>query len=125
MENRSADGCDGSSTFLDAKTGQPYWTYDALSFVSSSVLIAGKHIYMGHGDGDVSVFRLSADPKIAMRNGAPLREMNMDTSIHGTPVVLRNVLYIPAKAQLFAIAEGANDKNVGGNGTGESPKTGN
>ena len=80
---------------------------------------------MGDEDGDMAVFGLSADPTIAMRNGAPLREMNMGTSVYATPVVYRNVLYLPTKSHLFAITEGANDKNSGGNRTGNSPKTGN
>ena len=98
---------------LDAKTGKPYWTYDAYAAIWSSTLIAGQHIYAGDEDGEVAVFRLSADPKVAMRNGAPLREMSMGNSIFGTPVVLDNVLYVSTKSQLFAITEGANDKKRG------------
>ena len=64
---------------LDAKTGKPHWSYDMLAASWGSPLIVDDHVYIGDEDGDVSVFRLSADPKVALketrrRNGSDQRQ---------------------------------------------------
>ena len=110
---------------VDAKTGERYWAHETSWGGHSSVLIFGKHIYACH-DRVMSIFRLSGDPKVAMQDGAPLRKLSMGSIIYGTPVLSKNVLYVPTMfdAQLFAITEGANDKKPGGHTAGKSPKTG-
>ncbi len=90
---------------LDANTGKVYWTYDMLAASWSSPLIADGKVYIGDEDGDVAVFRLSADPKVAMPDGQPLAEINMGNSVYTTPIVAGGVLYISNKTHLFAIAE--------------------
>jgi outer membrane protein assembly factor BamB len=109
---------------VDARTGKAYWTHDMLADTSSSVLIVGEQIYVSH-DSEMSIFQLSADPKVAMRSGAPLRTLNMGRSIFGTPVLSDNVLYVPTNypPQLFAITEEANDNSAAGLGAGSSPNT--
>ncbi|MEX2025730.1 MAG: PQQ-binding-like beta-propeller repeat protein, partial [Pirellulaceae bacterium] len=48
---------------LDANSGKAYWTYDMLAASWGSPLIAGDYVYLGDEDGDISIFKLSADPK--------------------------------------------------------------
>jgi outer membrane protein assembly factor BamB len=60
----------GLTHCLDAKTGNVHWTYDTLAATYASLLIIGKNVYIADEDGDISIFRLSADPMIAMLNGA-------------------------------------------------------
>jgi outer membrane protein assembly factor BamB len=83
---------------LDAKTGHVHWTYDMLAASWGSPLIVGDHVYIGDEDGDVSVFRLSAEKH------EPIAEMNMGNSVYSTPVVANGVLFIANRTHLFAIA---------------------
>jgi outer membrane protein assembly factor BamB len=107
---------------LDAKTGKVHWTYDMLSATWGSPLVVDGKVYIGDEDGDVAIFRHSADPNVAMRNIAPEGEepemkpyyaifrrdensedLNMGNSVYSTPIVADNVLYIANKSHLFAI----------------------
>jgi outer membrane protein assembly factor BamB len=102
---------------VDAQTGKVYWTYDMLAAAWGSPLIVGGHVYIGDEDGDISVFRHSKDPKVAMHeiggelhpisvrevNGRP-EMLNMGNSVYSTPVVANGVLYVANKTHLFAIA---------------------
>jgi outer membrane protein assembly factor BamB len=97
---------------LDAKTGKPHWTYDMLSATWGSPLGVDGKVYIGDEDGDVAIFRHSADPKIAMKDeGGSLvphyGEINMGNSVYSTPIVAGNVLYIANKSHVFAIANEA------------------
>jgi hypothetical protein len=74
-----------------------------------SPLIVEEKVYIGDEDGDVAIFRHSADPAVAMRddNGEMvpfLGEINMGNSVYSTPIVADNVLYISNRTHLFAIA---------------------
>ena len=102
---------------LNALTGELNWTYDMLAAAWGSPLIVEDKVFIGDEDGDVSVFKLSADPKQAMKDldGDPVPinadengdVVNMGNSVYSTPVVANNVLYIANKTHLFAIAAGA------------------
>lgn len=83
---------------LDAKTGKVHWTHDMLAASWGSPLIVDGKVYIGDEDGDVSVFRLSAEKDL-------LAEINMQNSVYTTPVVANGVLYIANRTHLFAIAE--------------------
>jgi outer membrane protein assembly factor BamB len=90
------------------KTGVPHWTYDMLAAAWGSPLIVDDKVYVGDEDGDVAIFRHSADPKVAMEDDMPaLGEINMGNSVYSTPIVADNVLYIANRTHLFAIEEGA------------------
>ncbi|RMF96085.1 MAG: serine/threonine protein kinase, partial [Planctomycetota bacterium] len=99
---------------VDAKTGKVHWTYDMLAAAWGSPLIVEDHVYIGDEDGDISVFRLSADPKVAMKDfDGTLEPINIDeegyppnmgNAVYSTPIVANNVLYISNKDRLFAIA---------------------
>jgi outer membrane protein assembly factor BamB len=93
---------------LDAKTGKVNWTYDTLSATWGSPLVVDGKVYIGDEDGEVAIFRHSADPKVAMKNeGGSMvpyyGEIQMGSSVYTTPVVADNVLYIANKSHLFAI----------------------
>ena len=93
---------------LNAKTGKVNWVYDMLAAAWGSPLIVDGKVYVGDEDGDVAIFRHSADPNVAMEDGMPaLGEINMGNSVYSTPVVADNVLYIANRTHLFAIEEGA------------------
>ncbi len=108
---------------LDAKTGKRHWVYDMLSASWGSPLIVDGKVYIGDEDGDVAVFRHSADPNVAMKydkkqdkmvpfyailqDDGKFAEINMGNSVYSTPIVADNVLYISNRTHLFAIANGA------------------
>ncbi len=92
---------------LDAKTGKVHWAYDMLAPAWGSPLIVGGHVYIGDEDGDVSIFKLSADPEVAMDGGSPISEIYMDNAVYSTPIVANDTLFISNKSNLFAIAAGA------------------
>ena len=100
---------------VDAKTGKPCWSYALPDWSMDPVLIFGDFIYVCHFDV-MSVFRLSADPNVAMRNSEPLRKIDVGGGmygIYGIPVLSKNVLYVPTPGQLLVIAEGAKEKTPG------------
>jgi outer membrane protein assembly factor BamB len=97
---------------LDAKTGKRNWVYDMLSASWGSPLIVEDKVYIGDEDGDVAIFRHSADPAMALKDdGGEMKpyygEINMGNSVYSTPIVADNILYIANRTHLFAIAEGA------------------
>lgn len=112
---------------LNAKTGRVYWTYDLLAACWGSALLVDGKVYIGDEDGEIAVFRHSANPQIAMDafqqadgsvewhpiNSAPGSTFGgdvvaMPTSVYMTPIVANNILYIATKNMLYAIAY---DKN--------------
>lgn len=97
---------------LDAKTGKVHWTYDMLAQAWGSPLIVEEKVYIGDEDGQVAIFRHSADPNVAMKDdGGEMvpyyGEIEMGNSVYSTPIVANNVLYISNRTHLFAIEEGA------------------
>ncbi len=97
---------------LDAKTGKPHWSYDMLAAAWGSPLIVDGKVYIGDEDGDVAIFKHSADPNVAMKKvGGEMKpfygEINMGNSVYSTPIVADNVLYIANRTHLFAIENGA------------------
>lgn len=94
---------------LDAKTGKRHWVYDMLSATWGSPLIVDGKVYVGDEDGDVAIFKHSADPNVAMKKeGDEMKpfygEINMGNSVYSTPIVAGNVLYISNRTHVFAIA---------------------
>lgn len=101
-----------------AQTGEQHWTYDAFAAVSSSSpLIVDDYVYVADEDGDVAVFRLSANPETAMKKTkgdySPIAEITMDNAIYSAPVFANGVLYIASKNQLTAIAVPDAGKAIG------------
>jgi outer membrane protein assembly factor BamB len=98
---------------LDAKTGKINWVYDMLAASWSTPLIVEDKVYIGDEDGEVAIFKHSADPNEAMKEEdgemVPFYgTRNMAGSVYSTPVVAGNVLYISNPTHLFAITpEGA------------------
>jgi outer membrane protein assembly factor BamB len=98
---------------LDAKTGKVNWTYDMLAAAWGSPLIVEDKVYIGDEDGEVAIFRHSADRAQSMRDVEGEWEpfygtRDMGNSVYSTPIIADNVLYISNRTHLFAIA--AEDK---------------
>jgi outer membrane protein assembly factor BamB len=94
---------------LDAKTGKAHWTYDMLAATWGSPLVVDGKVFIGDEDGDVALFKHSADPKQALKDEdgemKPFYgEINMGNSVYSTPIVAGNVLYIANRTHLFAIS---------------------
>lgn len=82
---------------LDAKTGKVHWTYDMMSAIWGSPLIADGKIYLGNEDGDVAVFELSTQQNLLAKNP-------MDGSpVYSTPTAVGKVVYIATRNHLVAI----------------------
>ncbi len=91
---------------LDAETGQVHWTYDMLSAAWGSPLIVEDKVYIGDEDGEMAIFRHSADPVVALSDEEPhYGTRDMGTSVYSTPIVAGNILYITNRTHLFAITE--------------------
>ena len=93
---------------LNSVTGKVHWTYDMLASAWGSPLVVDGKVYIGDEDGDMAIFRLSADPQVAMREEAGqlvpyYGEPNMGSSVYSTPIVADNILYISNRTHLFAI----------------------
>jgi outer membrane protein assembly factor BamB len=84
---------------LDAKTGKVHWAYDCFSSVWASPLIVDDKVYIADEDGDVAIFRLTAEAH------EPLREMSFPRYIHASPVFANGTLYVADGNTLFAIAD--------------------
>ena len=90
---------------VDAKTGKVHWTHDMFSACWGSALVVDGKVYIGDEDGEISVFRHSTDPNIAMNDRRePINVIDMGNSVYMTPIVANNVLYIAPKNTLYAIA---------------------
>lgn len=85
---------------LDVKTGQPHWTHDMYAASWASPLIVNDHVYIGDEDGDISIFKLSAEKEL-------VSEINMGSSVYTTPIVANNTLFIANRNRIFAIEQGA------------------
>jgi outer membrane protein assembly factor BamB len=84
---------------FDAKTGEPYWTYDLFAAVWGSAFVADGKVYIGDEDGDLAV--LKAGKKMEL-----LHESNLGAAVYTTPVAKDGVIYVSSRTKLFAIAEG-------------------
>ena len=88
---------------LDAKTGKPHWTYDMFAASWASPLIVEDKVYIGDEDGDISIFKLSAEMEM-------IGENNMGSSVYTTPVIANDTMFIANRNRLYAIKEGASSK---------------
>ena len=95
---------------LDAASGKQHWGYDLLADSHAAPLIVDDQVYVVDDDGCVSIFRLSADRKIAMKDGVPINAevngevVNAGASVFVSPVFANGVLYVASRSHLFAIA---------------------
>ena len=87
---------------LDVSTGKVHWTFDMMSPVWGSPLLADGKIFVGDEDGDVRVFRLS--PRLEV-----LGENNMGGPVQTTPAAVNGILYIATRNHLFAIGKDPRD----------------
>ncbi len=85
---------------LDAKTGQMYWVHDLLAAVWGSTMVVDGRVYVGDEDGDVVVLQTGKAKRV-------LAEMNLGSSVYGTPVPANGAMFLNSRNQLFALAEGA------------------
>lgn len=93
---------------VDAQTGKVNWVYDMLSAAWGSPLIVEDKVYIGDEDGEISIFKHSADASEAMHeeDGEMVPHYgtrSMGASVYSTPIVAGNVLYISNQTHLFAI----------------------
>jgi outer membrane protein assembly factor BamB len=85
---------------LDAKTGEPFWTYDMFAASWASPLIIEDRVYISDEDGDIAIFKVS-------KKQEQIAEINMDSAVYTTPVAANQTLYIANRNRLYAIQEGA------------------
>ncbi len=83
---------------VDAKTGAQLWTYDMMSQVWGTPLIAGKHVYVGDADGDVAIFALSRDLDV-------VAEIENKNSIYGGLFFKDGCLYVLTRSHLIAVGK--------------------
>ncbi len=85
---------------LDAKTGEPHWTYDMFAASWASPLIVEERVYISDEDGDIAIFKVS-------KTQEQIAEINMDSAVYTTPVAANQTLFIANRNRLYAIQEGA------------------
>lgn len=102
---------------LDLKTGRRHWGCDVLAAVWAPPFVADGKVYLTDEDGDVAIFRVSADPTIAGKPVSPdsdyqgpgwiepLHEISMLHTCYTPPTASKGVLFIANKDHLFAIEE--------------------
>lgn len=90
---------------LDAKSGDVHWTYDLLAACYSSPLIVGDYVYVGDEDGEVAIFKSSA-------NRVLVTELDMRSSISGPLVSDSKRLYVPTRTALTVIVNGTSYSNA-------------
>ena len=88
---------------LDAKksvNGQPvvHWTHDLLAACWSTPLIADGKVFIADEEGDVTIFKLSAQKTL-------LAERNVGATTYSTPAVANHTLFLATKNRLLAIAD--------------------
>lgn len=90
---------------LDVKSGKAHWTHDMLAASWASGLIAGDNVYFSDEDGDITIFKLSAEKE-------EVGEINMGSAVFTTPIVANDTLFIANRNRIFAIKEGAKSEGV-------------
>jgi len=90
---------------LDARTGKWHWSYDPIAACWGNPLIVDGHVYLTDEDGDVTLLRLSADPKVALSDDKP-PIINMRGTICSSPSFANGTLYIVTRDKLYAIGRG-------------------
>lgn len=88
---------------VDRHTGRQHWGYDTLSAVYATPEVVGDHLYLGTEDGDILVFRCSADRSIAAPDGEPVHTIRSDTSVNASVVAAGTTLFVTTRNQLVAI----------------------
>lgn len=109
---------------LNAQTGELNWTYDMLSAAWGSPLIVDGKVYIGDEDGEIAIFRHSADKSEAMKEEFGAMEpyhgtRYMGATVYSTPIVAGNVLYIASQSHLFAIAPDGPQESTDGQDSSE------
>lgn len=84
---------------LDAKTGKRYWEYDFKAGVWGSPYWVDGKVYIAVEDGRVFIFAHGKECKV-------IREIDMEDTMHSTPVVVNGVLYLTTKSKLYAVSAG-------------------
>lgn len=64
-----------------------------------SPLIVDDKVYLADADGEVAIFRLTAEPH------EPLRKISFPTYTYSSPVFANGTLYVANRHTLFAIAD--------------------
>lgn len=85
---------------LNAKTGEPYWTYDMFAASWASPLIVQDRVYISDEDGDIAIFKVAKEQEL-------LGEISMGSAVYTTPVAASSKLFIANRNVLYAIQEGA------------------
>lgn len=85
---------------LNAKTGEPYWTYDMFAASWASPLIVQDRVYISDEDGDIAIFKVSKEQE-------QLGEISMGSAVYTTPVAANSKLFVANRNMLYAIQEGA------------------
>ena len=80
-----------------------YWKYDMFAAAWGSPLIVDKKVFIGDEDGDIAIFNLSSDPKVAMKDDEPIAEVNMGNAVYSSPIVANDTLFIANKSTIYAI----------------------
>jgi outer membrane protein assembly factor BamB len=99
---------------LDATTGKVHWTCDSISTLWGSALIVDEKVFVGTEDGDVLVFPLTANPKLAVKmekpadkdfatHGEVVWAMNVENSVYSTPTAANGSLIISGRQYLYSI----------------------
>lgn len=90
----------GNFHCLNARTGEPHWTYDMFAASWASPLIVEDHVYVSDEDGEIAIFKLSATQEL-------VGTMSMGSSVYTSPIVANDSLYIANRNRLYVIKEGA------------------
>ena len=93
---------------LDAKSGKKHWTYESWdSTCFNSPLIVGEKVYVPFDD-QVAIFRLSADPNVAMYGGKPIATTKANMA-YSSPTFANGRLYLANRGILAAIGSGQSE----------------
>jgi outer membrane protein assembly factor BamB len=82
---------------LDAATGKEVWQFDLQDTIWGSPLYVDGKVYVNVEAGEVAVLEAGRKMKL-------IAKVDMEPTMHGTPVVANGVLYLATSSKLFAIA---------------------
>ena len=84
---------------VDAKTGEPYWTYDMFAASWASPLIVEDRVYISDEDGDIAIFNIDKE------ESEPFAEINMESAVYTSPVAANSTLFISNRNRIYALKE--------------------
>lgn len=89
----------GNVHCVDAATGEPFWTHDAIGEFWASPLVADGKVYVATRRGQFLILAAGREKRV-------IAKVNLDEPVNGTVTAANGVVYVATMEHLYAIGTG-------------------